>query len=691
MSIEYVGGASFYITGQAGMGLGKIATKFRLDRYQGVLLLRFTLDPSPRIQLMLSEMPGFSLSLGYGNQSLGRISRVLILVFKSLLYNHAVFPNYQSLVIRQHAESMRRLFFAPVWRSTRSFIRCCFDSLVLSEDTLRDIPEGSELSCTFVLGAKRYRTEEFARQHQLSLRFQFQTSLPPESDINSLQIVVAERRKRSTKRTLLLTLNVPFSSFRNNMLSSVKISDSERAAFTFRGEVYLSQETFRADLKNPWLAAADIDLPSSAGPTEKYFDGINWGNLKLAWSKFRSASVDDTERSDHLKALLNTLEEPQLEDHPVPTPIDLAVPTAAPSSMLSSAPQLFSPFPSTSTSTPTSASTSASSTSLGDPEMTEMGISFDGFQFVSSTNAKEYHYQGYGWNISALPEQILVTQEYSFSREQSFDEGFGTTMRGSPCSIRITKDLILLQKAAGFRVYDYMQRVVDSRVRLQARDRSADRHLVSFAKGNGEELSLQMSAEEASRLFLWLCYQQAAGRTSVKYQDCRDAGTFRVQDIMFVLIKYVDEGEQTRQLVIPFAKTEEKAADVIVRRICKRAKRLVASGPDLTITLPAAEKPTHELEVSDINGFQVKGLPAPVRISLHPFGIFVRSKIYGSNLVIPREDMAEIVATGGSRRRSCGFSIISDRCPPVEFYKISSEDLRVLESWCTLVRVRYGK
>ena len=675
MNIDYVGGASFFITGQAGMGLGKIATKFRLNRYQGVLLLRFTLDPSPRLQVMLSEMPSFALSLGYGNQSLGRISRVLILVVKSLLYNHAVFPNYQSLVIRQHAESLRDLFFAPMWRSTRSFIRCHFDSMLLSDDILQIMQGGSELSCAFILGPNRYRTEELLPQKHIPLHFRFQASLPLDSGIDSLQIVVLERRKKAAKRTALLTLNVPFTSFKSNMLSNVKISDAEKAAFTFRGEVYLSQETFTMDLNNPWQSTVGLDLHAVADQTERYFDGINWGNLKLAWSKFRAAPEDNLDQSDQLKELLNTLEEPELENNvPLSPLVDSTIAPIAASSPVSSA-----------------GSAAASSDSLANPELTDIDISLDGFQFMTSKPTKEYHYQGFGWVLSALADELLVRQEYQSSLEPLF-ETEGWTSRGSICSLSISNDLIIFQKTAGFRVFDYIQRSVGTKVRFLNSPRDAERQRVSFSKGNGEELGLQMKAEDASKLLLWLCGQQKMEQTSIKYRDSRDASLLRTPNMVFLVIKYQPEGDDAMsQLVIPFAKADERAAEVIVHRICKRAKKLIASGPDLMLMIPRVDVEEDQLEGREINGFQVKSLPAPVRIFLHHGWIFVRSKIYGSNMIIPRGDITEIIAAGGNRRRSLGFSILSSKHPPVEFYKISAEDMAVLESWCTTLAVKYDK
>lgn len=285
-NIRFDGDVFFYAAAQAGLGLRRICTKLKISKFSGHLLLRLVASPAPKVLLMLSELPHFSFSIDYGEQSLGRISNLLALILASVLRNHVVYPNYQPIVFRPEAQHANELVYVPIWKSSRRFLKLKLAAIILSAGLVAGLGRNT-LSLVIALGKSQVRRDNIAPSATLSLPLSEQFAVPEAGNLE-LKVTLTQRQRRYSKRVLVFQVNLPLASIPTDIAASLTIhSETDHGSRVNLDVYYCTDPLVVSGDGSTWTLASHLAEHASSG--EQYLDGINWSNVKLAWSRFRSA------------------------------------------------------------------------------------------------------------------------------------------------------------------------------------------------------------------------------------------------------------------------------------------------------------------------------------------------------------------------------------------------------------------
>lgn len=306
LDISFKGEALVLASGLLGFGLGRIVANLKIRPSSGRLLLKFVRFPSPRVSLMLSDLPNFTLAIDRGESSLSRIANLSSLILSSVLRNHAVFPHFQSFLFKPEAETFKASIMTPFWRSSRRFLWIQVQSIVLSEEVAA-ASRGAIIAVSVSIGGTNKCKSGPLSVDQQSPIIQFprlilQHALPltasPSRD--SILVTVTRRggpagnnsRFASQKKAIIFTALLPLDCIPSDVPHTMGIFPESGQATGCRVnlELLLCTESMSIS-QNPareWPLSRGLQL--RPGEDVKYLDGMDWSNFKRAWRRFRRTS-----------------------------------------------------------------------------------------------------------------------------------------------------------------------------------------------------------------------------------------------------------------------------------------------------------------------------------------------------------------------------------------------------------------
>lgn len=255
--------------------------------------------------MSISHLPVFNVALDYGERNLQRTSNLLILIVKSLLHTHLVYPNRQTLLVNKGALDKEETFFIPMWRSSRQFIKLYLKYIRLAGKYIRDQEHGS-INCAITYGGEKLVTNDLTPSEQVDVQQKFQFSTLEMEDSLRIELLQSKRRRYSKKRLMFgatLTLN----DLKPNVLNELRIYPSKEEEESFIClSIYRNEDPMIFAVGScPFTAHLD-SRPVS--PTKEYLDGMSWENIRFAWRKFRKTSIAEAE-SGGFDQLMDTLDE----------------------------------------------------------------------------------------------------------------------------------------------------------------------------------------------------------------------------------------------------------------------------------------------------------------------------------------------------------------------------------------------
>lgn len=331
LDISFKGEALLLVSGILGFGLGKISASLKIRPSSGRLLFKFVRFPSPRVSLMLSDLPNFTLTIDRGESSLSRIANLSSLILSSVLRTHSIFPYFQSFLFKPEAETFKTAIMAPFWRSSRRFLQIQVPSIVLSEEVAA-ASHGAIITVSVSIGGTSKCKSGPLSVDQQSPTIQFprlilQHALPPSASPSRDSILVTVTRRGgpasnssrfvSQKKVILFTALLPLDCIPSDVPHTMGIFPEPGQATGCRVnlELLLCTESMSLsrDPAREWPLSRGLRV--RPGEDVKYLDGMDWSNFKRAWRRFRRTG-DAHEREgldEHEAGSMGTLHR-QLEE-----------------------------------------------------------------------------------------------------------------------------------------------------------------------------------------------------------------------------------------------------------------------------------------------------------------------------------------------------------------------------------------
>ncbi|PJF18028.1 hypothetical protein PSACC_02181 [Paramicrosporidium saccamoebae] len=642
LDVEYEGDASFFLAAMAGLRLGRMATKLRVNRFDGQVLLRLTDFPSSRILCMISELPTITFSLEYEEQTLERLSNVLILVISSLVRNRAVFPNYQPLIFRPEAATTKDLLFIPLWKSTRRFVRVRIISVKLEKAVLERVGTLATMSCVVGMGTVRERGEEFQPEETIPLMFSQQFALT-DIEVADIYVSLLQRRRRYSKRTVLFQMTLPVKKIPQNVLYPLETS---KDGFSISWEVFICTDPLTA---TDWKFSANLKL------TEQPLleGGVNWNNLKIAWYNFTKANQSPIPAAQSVDLVL--AEQHSAED--LLTPHTLGE-TRISRSMVD-LPMRDEDFEKSFDMIPKSSE-----------DIEDVNISFaDDFGTLSVRSDSrvfsfEYARVKKSGSWENLRLQVIWNQEPAM-----------LTINDCIVMIFTTEDCPLFIAGTGT-LESISTRIDNNNNGYSSMD-------LRFAYGRTVEMHLLH--DDAALLLRLSCTRQKPIH-SFPLESSRNACCWRIGCWSFLVLRY--ESDQLQQLVVPLPIGYANTAELLTRRLCRRAEVFLTFDYELltvsftdVMSFPSPHKEVvllFSLFVPDdsvciLSCYLKRTLPIPGRLFLTPICILFQGVSDRKLAMLPKS-----VGSGGGWHPKTLMVRTSKA-----IYEFTQVDTQLVKLWCT--------
>lgn len=244
--------------------------------FLGKVFFSFSNTGTPAVLVSSSGMPDLAFDIFYGTQPMGRLSSLSLLVLKSLINSHLVYPNSLPILVRKELIEGQRLIEVPTSLFNSAFLKLQTPALAVPEQLLEDHPF---VSCHVMFAGQKIRTDSVpampdTRWH-LAQKFAL-TEQVRASETLPLSIKIYSKRKKSAQSVLLEELLFDVEMARVCSLLRLKRALTKVPAVVFSVEIVLVTPELCKTLI-PWK-----EDTLSAQASKKYLNGMGWSNLKMA-------------------------------------------------------------------------------------------------------------------------------------------------------------------------------------------------------------------------------------------------------------------------------------------------------------------------------------------------------------------------------------------------------------------------
>lgn len=259
--------------------------KFNISKFTGKLCVAFSSKATPLVLASMSSIPDVALDIDYGETSMGRLSNLALLVLKSLVNSHLVYPNAVPVLICEDSKEHRRPFVFPASLFNSSYLKILSVTLCLPPVVIAEYPF---VACHFMFNGQKTRVETSPTSVDVNWNFTYSFSLASPlvpAEALPLYVRVMVKKKKSSQSVALEELEIPVD------LKALGVRQMLRHPLTqFGGMV-----TIEAFCMTPDLCKALMPLEkqeADGAHSQKYLNGMSWSNLKTALQTLAATPKD---------------------------------------------------------------------------------------------------------------------------------------------------------------------------------------------------------------------------------------------------------------------------------------------------------------------------------------------------------------------------------------------------------------
>lgn len=565
------------------------------------------------------------------------------------------------------------------------------------------------------------------------------------------------RRRRYSKRLPFACASLPLKSIAPNRLQTVRVSLQQDPQATTGAELawadlclYHSTDPQMVDgqhqLRSEWphalstrRAAGGNLSPSETEPQEapqspqQYLDGINWSNVKLAWKKFRKASSLETSAPKQFEVIIREL------DRTSTTTLTLnstAKGDSAAGSMGEGLGDQLGPRSAGAAGSGASISKSANAgeetprTKTGGNHQGQLALLPEGNCSSSSSSSSEsgkvpmQEILADDAGFEVLPE-ILHEEDMRHIRIQTRSLGLYSDMSGvsadivcpPPSAVPARFAVWLEEPRAGPAVLYFTPQAMVfchctghprqaikviplKRIRAVGAEYDGDsvgRRRVCLQMRESPDFGFKATLEMLGPLFTGLCAMQRYLSHRLRLESCQSSRLVRLGQYDFLSLHYsVGLGEES--VVLPIGNIQEfsqasRDAEVVLRRLCRRAAMLVSSPPspyEVQVEVGGAGESSEAIMTSppddltaSIKCLQRKSIPTPVTVRLSYLGVEIVGRLAsGLFTFLPRESI-RCVALLQKSWHTPRLTIRGHEAGELfEFSRLAKADVAAVQTWC---------
>jgi hypothetical protein len=252
-----------------------------------ISLLRSGEYPSSFVSTAIK--PEFVLSIDYGERGLGRIANLALLVLKSAINSHFTYPRFIPILFRPTAAVKEDNWKTiPFSLFNDSFLQLSELSLSLPSISNDDV---TVVYSQLTFNGQKIRTDAIAPTEVVKKKAKY--SFPLNCAISDLEneiqlnIKICGKRKKLGGSTILDEISLPIKVAEAGKLIHVKLSlDPLLGGFIEFEYVLLVGNLLSYRLPEDW----NNHLSYYSEQPNKYMDGLNWSNLKIALETFAAST-----------------------------------------------------------------------------------------------------------------------------------------------------------------------------------------------------------------------------------------------------------------------------------------------------------------------------------------------------------------------------------------------------------------
>jgi hypothetical protein len=461
----------------------------------------------------------------------------------------------------------------------------------------------------------------------MPLGFVHQFSLDEYEQFPEINVSVVQRRNKYSKKTVLFEAHLPLSVVPENVIYPLGLRSGD-SGFFVNLDVYYCTDPLAVNPENPWPLAADLKMNTA----NQYLDGVNWSNFKLAWSNFRKSTDLDEHEAAYIKILTGDVPSKDLLPSPSLSADAISDFKKSTNQSLNSLSELASP------SAPPSVLAFDDSDG-GDDASFELIPAFVDVEEIGELNISHS-----GWYLCMDSQRFSCEYSPGSSSKPPNDikySGYWGIDGPDCCSLSMNdKDFLSIYK------YPFRPLFIADMKHLESASAIInDQVMIILSLNTGTHAEMRLSEVDGAALMVLLCSHQKVIKTAHTFtlESCHDAHLVNIGKWIFLALAYkvVDDG--LVQFVVPLPQEFEPQAEMICRRLCRRAAMLTGSGhggiclrmdPAPLILDPHADIKTafgvllHESDVQvSLQCYMKRSLPVPGRLYFTNVGVLFRGKL----------------------------------------------------------------
>lgn len=255
-----------------------VAVSLDMSSFSGRICLGFVNRLGPAMILSTSTIPEFKVEIRYGESVMNRISNLALLVAKSLINSHLVYPNSVPVIYRLDAFGETKALSIPISVFTSCFLK--IQSISINFPT-SFIESYQYVSCHFMFNGQKSRTDSVPVMPETILNFtaKFPINIPYlPSDSMPLYVKIHAKKSKAGQSEVIehFGVMIEFSNYLGILQVTHPLQNCPGGTFGME-YIFVSQDACKA-----LLPSFKMDTDASHTASAKYMNGLSWSNLKMA-------------------------------------------------------------------------------------------------------------------------------------------------------------------------------------------------------------------------------------------------------------------------------------------------------------------------------------------------------------------------------------------------------------------------
>lgn len=297
MDISYSGGIQAGLRAAMTMNLRDFAASIHFNPSQFKLILKFDAEPTPRISLMLSDLPTYEMAVTMKSKPLNRACNLIKLLLGNFIRNRFCFPNYLTVLFpegrpaqianaKQYQSQLRVRLVSVNLNSEHTAILPCEELNVMAVLNLGDLNSKTE-----IINAE-LRNTRWNSIHTFNI-FNGLENSPKLLQIAFYQVLDSNSMNQVGR------IEIPYDSITSGLLDirTLSLSTDQTSSISF--EMYLHHMEEDGEKDSNWIFW-NCPKPLQQRKTEqdKSIEHVNWDTIKFILLKLSTDSAEEQEQNN---------------------------------------------------------------------------------------------------------------------------------------------------------------------------------------------------------------------------------------------------------------------------------------------------------------------------------------------------------------------------------------------------------